>query len=193
MPLLAPITPHPQLTPSLNASGIENNQQEPGSCGPPNLCLTNHTKTLHAGRLPNNHSEESIRFIMEESVVYRAEITCCYSTSGCFSRLYPSHTDPIGHHCDWCSDRLHLVVVTSSPSCLFLSYSLDSLLLITILRPFALSSGLSFSFHLSPSPPPPPQPHMCNTVQHPPRPSPFSLSFTIPYPSTTRSTSKRFG
>lgn len=126
-------------------------------------------------------------------MVYRAEITCCDSTSGCFSRLYPTHTDPIGLHCDWCSDRLHLVVVTSSPSCLFLSYSLNSLLLMTILGPFALSSGLSFSFHLSPSPPPPPQPHMCSTVQHPPRPSPFSLSFTIPYPSTTRSTSKRFG
>lgn len=85
-------------------------------------------------------------------MVYRAEITCCDCTSGCFSRLYPNHTDLIGLHCDWCSDRLHLVVVTSSPSCLFLSYSLDSLLLITILGPVALSSGLSFSSSPQPFP-----------------------------------------
>lgn len=70
----APIIPTPtlpsQLTSYPNASGIENNQQQPA--GHQDLCPTSHTITLLAGRLLNNHSEKSDPLVID--VVYRAEM-----------------------------------------------------------------------------------------------------------------------
>lgn len=122
-PITSPLPPlPPQLTPSLSASGIENNQQEPGSCRTlkqTNKLLLNQSKTLHAGRLPSNRSEGSVLFVIEMT---RSDSNLCLLQPPLpeVTRLVESVAGG--------SDRLHLVVVTRSP---FLSLSLSDSLLIS--------------------------------------------------------------
>lgn len=130
-PIPPPTTPHPQLTPSLNASGIENNQQEPGSCRKPKP-LPDQSRQNGACRVAAKQPLGGIWLPLVASAVLsqNTQIWLVVSETGI-------------------SDRLHLVVVTRSPSCLFLFLSLylswaHPLLPLSILGLVALSSSLSF-------------------------------------------------
>lgn len=103
----------PQLTSSHNASGIENNQQEPGNCRTPKpLHSRSHQKS--AGGLVSKPPWRST------SLIKRAKMTCCRCNCGCLSLLIVIMDIWLVASVTCGSIRLHLVVVTPSFLCLFL-------------------------------------------------------------------------